>query len=198
VWCKSRLDTDAAPGPELFGARTADGPRHPIPGFNADSSTEQLGTPGPWNARLPHFRAEFTPSAGDELQSEYLLPRAHALEAFDALGAIAEDIAPLLLVSEIRTVAADALWMSPSYERDTVAFHFTWVKRPEPVRAVLARVEAALAPFAPRPHWGKVFVADPAEVAARYPRRDDFIALLDRYDPEEAFINPFVAALLDR
>lgn len=130
---------------------------HPVPGMPAENCTQQFGVPGPWHERLPHFRAEFTPSSGAELQSEYLLPRSHALAALDAVDAIREHIAPLLQICEVRTVAADRQWLSPAYGRDTVALHFTWVEDTAAVLPVVRRVEEALEPFDPRPHWGKVF-----------------------------------------
>ncbi|MFI8193819.1 FAD-binding protein [Streptomyces sp. NPDC085946] len=190
VWVKRTAPEEA---PERWlAARLADGPRHPVPGMPAEQCTEQLGTPGPWHARLPHFRMGFTPSSGDELQSEYFVDRADAVAAFDAVNAIRERISPVLQVGEIRTVAADRLWLSPAYERDAVAFHFTW--RPDAVRATEAAraVERALAPFAARPHWGKVFTADPETLRGLYPRHDAFRGLLARLDPSGKFRNEFV------
>ena len=58
-----------------MGGRLADGPRHMAPGMPPANCTAQEGVPGPWHERLPHFRVEFTPSSGDELQSEYFVPR---------------------------------------------------------------------------------------------------------------------------
>ena len=129
VWRKSRVDpADSAPADASWlDAVLASDARHPVPGMPVGNATEQLGVPGPWNERLPHFRLDFTPSSGDELQSEYLLPRADAVAARAALDDIAEQIAAVLLISEFRTVAADDLWISPSYRRDSVAFHFTWI-----------------------------------------------------------------------
>jgi xylitol oxidase len=134
----------------------------------------------------------FTPSSGDELQSELLLPRWSATAAIEVLRAMAAEMAPHLLVSEIRTVAADGLWMSPQYGRDTVAFHFTWRPHPAAVASLVARIEAALAPFAPRPHWGKLFSIDRATLAERYPRHADFVELVHRFDPRGAFRNPWL------
>jgi xylitol oxidase len=197
VWRKTRL----APGEayerraDLLGARPAPGPLHPLPGIDPVNCTEQLGRPGPWHERLPHFRLEFTPSNGDELQSEYLLPRQHAVEAIERLRALAPVVAPLLQVSEIRTVAGDDLWLSSAYGGDRVGLHFTWQPRQAEVEAVLPRIEAALAPLGARPHWGKLFasVAGPdGDPRALYPRLDDFRALVGRLDPQGKFRNPFV------
>lgn len=188
VWVKSL--SERPPGP-FFGARPADGPRHPVPGMSPSFCTQQLGVPGPWLDRLPHFRADFTPSSGEELQSEYLLPRRHTSAALGALAALGDRIAPVLQISEVRTVAADSLWMSPCYGRDTVCLHFTWVKDAAAVREVLAPLEAALAPYDPRPHWGKVFLSAPS-----YPRLADFRALVRRYDPDGVFSNDFLARVL--
>jgi alditol oxidase len=203
VWRKERISSSAVEAdaggsggstpPRLWhGARLAEAARHPLPGVPATYCTEQLGRPGPWYARLPHFRMEFTPSFGDELQAEYLLPREHAAEAFDAVAGLRALLAPVLLVSEIRTVAADDLWLSPSYRRDCLALHFTWVNDETAVRPVLAALEERLAPWAPRPHWGKLFSAAPDVVAASYPRMGDFGTLRRDLDPGGKFGGPLV------
>jgi xylitol oxidase len=192
VWVKSRTDQPERTGEDLFGALPAPADRHPILGMDPVHATPQLGRPGPSHARLPHFRMGFTPSAGEELQSEYLLPRAGAVEAVAAVRALAEQMAPVLLVCEIRTVAADGLWMSTAYGADAVALHFTWQPRPRAVAAVVAALERALAPFGARPHWGKVFAADAAAVAALYPRHGDFVGLVERLDPRGAFRNAWL------
>ena len=192
VWVKSRTDGPASPEGDLLGAREATVPRHPIPFLDATAATAQLGVPGPWAARLPHFRMEFTPSNGDEIQSEYLVPAADGPAALEAVRALGPRLRPLLQVCEIRTVAADRLWLSTAEGRDSVAFHFTWVQAQEAVEEVLAELEAALEPFAPRPHWGKVFCAGAAELAPRYERHADFVALRERLDPRGAFRNPWL------
>jgi alditol oxidase len=187
AWVKSVDPLD-----RFFGATPADGPRHPIPGADTANCTEQLGVPGPSGERLPHFRLGFTPSGGDELQSEYAVPREQAVDALRALRPFGPLLTPLLLTSEIRAVAADTLWLSPFHERDSVCFHFTWKPLATEVRELLPRLEAALAPFAARPHWGKVFVELPA---ARYPRLPEFLALRARVDPDGVFGNAFDAQL---
>jgi xylitol oxidase len=179
---------------DLFGAVAATVERHPILGLDAAPCTPQLGRPGPWSDRLPHFRMGFTPSSGEELQSEYLLPRRHALDALGAVRALAGEIRPALQVSEIRTVAADGLWTSTSYGEDAVAVHFTWKPEPDAVERVLVRLEGALAPFGARPHWGKLFRAEAAEIAPLYERMPDFVRLVERLDPRGAFRNPWLEA----
>jgi xylitol oxidase len=191
VWVKSRGE----PPSELFGATPAPTDRHPIPGIDPVNCTAQRGVPGPWWDRLPHFRMGFTPSAGEELQSEYLVPRRNAVAAIDAVRDLGARMRPVLQVCEIRTIAADALWMSPQYGQPTTALHFTWAREPAAVEAVLVELEAALAPFEARPHWGKVFVARPAHL---YERRGDFAALAERLDPRGAFRNAWLErAVLD-
>jgi xylitol oxidase len=188
VWLKRR---DELPPGDLWGARPADGPRHPVPGMPAGSCTGQLGVPGPWHERLPHFRADAPPSsAGDELQSEFAMPRAHLREAVEALRAVGDLIRPALQISEVRTVAADDLWLSPFHGRDSVAVHFTWVKDWTVVRPALRRVEEALAPFDPRPHWGKLFTRWPSCPPA-------FAELVGRYDPDGRFGNDYLRRLMD-
>ncbi|WP_433126274.1 FAD-binding protein [Micromonospora sp. CA-240977] len=193
VWRKQAAD-QPPPLPDWLGTTAADQPRHPVLGMSPENCTPQLGEPGPWHERLPHFKLGFTPSSGDELQSEYHLPRTAAADALAALDEVAHLIAPVLLVCELRTVAADELWLSPNHERDSFVVHFTWIDDTEAVLPVVAAVEARLAPFAPRPHWGKVFVTDPAELADRYPRYADFAGLLPRLDPT----GKFRTDLLDR
>ncbi|MFG2450864.1 FAD-binding protein [Streptomyces sp. NPDC048512] len=193
VWLKRRTDR---PLPDFPWAEPATEAMHPVPGMPARNCTRQFGVPGPWHERLPHFRAEFTPSSGSELQSEYLLARSDALAALHALDAIRGTIAPLLQICEVRTVAADRQWLSPAYGRDTVALHFTWVDDTEAVLPVVRSVERALEPFAPRPHWGKVFAVPPRILRERYARMTDFRTLVDGLDPAGTFTNAFVADLL--
>jgi xylitol oxidase len=173
-------------------APKADGPRNLVPGMSADFCTEQLGVPGPWHERLPHFRLEFTPSAGDELQSEFFVARERAMDAIEAVHAISSVVSPVLHLSEIRTIAADELWLSPHYGRDSVAIHFTWVKDPARVAAALAVVEDTLAPFDVRAHWGKITGLGPEYLRPRYERLLDFEALLADYDPAGKFRNEVI------
>jgi xylitol oxidase len=183
VWVKAETDVDT-----LFDATPATVERHPLIGLDPANATRQLGVPGPWWDRLPHFRMGFTPSSGEEIQSEYLLPREHAVAAIAALRALGGTLRPVLQVCEIRTVAADRLWMSPMYERDTVGLHFTWIRDQAAVEAALPPLEAALGG---RPHWGKVFLRGP-----RHPRGDDFLALAERYDPRGTFRGAWLTGAL--
>jgi xylitol oxidase len=174
-----------------LGATPADGPQHPIPGVAADNSTVQGGEAGPWHERLPHFRPEFTPSMGDELQSEFFVAYPDGPAAIEALSRIRTVLAPVLLTAEIRTIAADPLWLSPSNGRDSIAFHFTWRLDEARVWPVIAELESALAPFDARAHWGKVFSIDPPVVRRQYERLPDFLRLVARYDPDGKFGNEF-------
>lgn len=197
VWVKSRTDRPSDLGDDLFGAPAATVELNPVIGLDPTPCTPQLGRPGLWSDRLPHFRMGFTPSAGEELQAEYLVPAEHAVEALRAVRSLADSIRPLLLTCEIRTVAADGLWVSTAHGMPSVAIHFTWRPDQEAVLAVLAELERALEPFAPRPHWGKLFCAGGAELAGRYERHADFVSLVERLDPRGAFRNDwFEAAVL--
>jgi alditol oxidase len=176
-----------------FGAAPATEPRHPISGANWENCTEQLGAPGPSGERLPHFLLGFTPSGGAELQSEYVVARRHGPDAVRELRCLGRVISPLLLTSEIRTVAADTLWLSPFYEQDGIAFHFTWKPLLDDVLTVLPQIESALAPFGVRPHWGKLFAASAEDLEAVYPKLPDFRRLLQKFDGGGKFRNEFVA-----
>jgi xylitol oxidase len=190
VWVRSRVtDAPEVVRDDLFGARPATVDRHPILGLDPVNCTPQLGRPGAWSDRLPYFRMGFTPSAGEELQSEYLVAREQAGAAIQAVRALADRIRPVLHVCEIRTIAADRLWMSPQYGRDSVGIHFTWALEPEAVLRVLADLEPALEPFDPRPHWGKLFLRAP-----RYERLPDFARLAETLDPRGAFRNAWLEA----
>jgi xylitol oxidase len=192
VFVKSRVDELETAPEEFFGARSATVPTHMLPDTPVENLTEQLGVPGEWHERLPHFQVGFTPSRGEELQSEYFVPREHARTAVEALRALAPRVAPLLMASEIRTVAADELWLSPAYGTDVLALHFTWVRDEAAVRAVLPAIEEALAPCDARPHWGKLSTTGAAELDRLFPRLGDFRALVRRYDPRGAFRNDFL------
>jgi xylitol oxidase len=194
VWINQRIDEPecAVLDTPWFTATPASGPRHPVSGIAPDSCTTQMGVPGRWYERLPHFRPEFTPSSGAELQSEYMVGHQDAAAALHALNRVREHIAPALQISEIRTIGKDELWMSPCYRRDSVSIHFTWIDDVNAVLPVAELVEEQLAPFEGIPHWAKIFAMSPEQVRSRYPRLPDFRKLVRHYDPGGKFLNPFV------
>jgi len=201
VWIKKRLGAgysgDSIQWPQQFyGATLAKEKLHPIGGHPAKSCTDQQGIPGPWYDRLPHFRIGQTPSSGQELQTEYLVPLEHGHDAVLAVEKLRDHITPHLFVTELRTIAADHLWMSTAYERPSLAIHFTWKPEWPAVRAVLPMIEAQLKPFAPRPHWGKLFTLPPAQLETHYTRLKDFKALISQYDPQGKFRNDFLTTNL--
>jgi xylitol oxidase len=194
VWIKSRVEEGQAfdATPEFFGAKLATKNLHPIAELSAENCTEQMGVPGPWYERLPHFRMGFTPSAGKELQSEYFVPRQHAVEAILAVERLRGHVSPHLMISEIRTIAADNLWLSPCYEQPCVSIHFTWKQDWPAVSKLLPMIEKELAPFKARPHWGKLFTMSPTELKSAYKKLPDFIQLSKKYDPQGKFRNEFL------
>jgi xylitol oxidase len=195
VWVKADAAVSQPAG--LFGAKAATETLNPVPGADPSFSTPQLGVPGPWCDRLPHFRSGFTPSAGEEIQSEWFVAREDGIAAILAIRAeLAERIRLVLYVSEMRTIAADELWMSPHYRRDSIGMHFTWHRKPEAVRELCVEVERVLVPFSPRPHWGKAFEMGGASLAARYERLADFDALRRELDPRAAFTNAWLTQKL--
>ncbi len=198
VWVKSRTDSakpfDATP--LFFGAKAAAKDLHPIRALSPEHCTPQLGVAGPWHERLPHFKMGFTPSSGEELQSEFFVARKDALPALNAIFALHEKVAPVLQISEVRAVKGDDLWLSPASGRDSIAIHFTWKKDEAGVLAVLPFVEAALRPYGARPHWGKVFTVAPEDLQGRYPKLEAFRALRRELDPEGKLRNPFVDAIV--
>ncbi|TXK17658.1 FAD-binding protein [Homoserinibacter sp. GY 40078] len=196
LWLKRRVATDRPAPSEILGARPSTVAMHPLPDVDPVHCTEQFGAPGPWLDRLPHFQLEFTPSNGAELQSEYLVPRAVAADALREMHSLAPQIRELLLVNEIREIAADTLWLSGAFETDTVGIHFTWKPLQDAVDALLPRIEERLLPLGARPHWGKRFHADADTLAALYPRFDDFRALAAHHDPRGVLRNDFLRAKL--
>ena len=193
VWLKARVDADNNTfSDEFFGARAASENMHPIARHSAEFSTEQLGLAGKWYERLPHFKMGFTPSSGQELQTEYFVAFDDGMAAIKAIIGLKEIIGRFLLVSEIRTIAADDIWMSPCYKRTSVALHFTWKPDWESVKKILPLIEAALVPFHPRPHWGKMFTMSPAAVSKEYEKLPDFRQLAAMYDPNGKFRNEFL------
>jgi xylitol oxidase len=194
MWVKSRADRPTSA--DDFGTLPTGATLHMLPGGSPEAVTTQGGVPGAWLDRLPHFRMAFTPSNGAELQSEYYVDRRHALAGIDALRGIATTFAPLIQVAEIRTIAADDLWLSGAQGRDTVAFHFTWVRDEPAVRAAVRVIEAALAPLGARPHWGKVFEMDADALADVFPHLADFADLRRRVDPDHVFGNDVVDRIL--
>lgn len=194
VWLKQIVSAaGTAPAPRDFhGATLQKNKLHPIAGHSPENCTDQQGIPGPWYDRLPHFRLNFTPSSGAELQTEYFVPRNRAYQAILAVEQLRDAITPHLLVTELRTVAADPLWMSMAYERDSVAIHFTWKPDWESVRQLLPRIEEQLSSFQARPHWGKLFTVPHETLQRLYPKLPEFQALAKRYDPKGRFRNEFL------
>ncbi|ANF97030.1 FAD-binding protein [Paenibacillus bovis] len=194
VWTKS-MESDGASyegRTDFYGATPAKVPLHPLPDMHAENCTEQLGKPGMWHERLAHFKMEFTPSAGKELQSEYLMSFEHVYEASLAVHELREHLAPVLFVSEVRTIAADDLWMSPFYNQPSVAFHFTWRDDWQAVERVLPFIEKALAPFHARPHWGKLFTVPAEQLQQQFDKLPKFRELIEKYDPQGKFSNAFL------
>jgi alditol oxidase len=194
VWLKSRTEKCQAfnAKPEFFGAKLATKNLHPIAALSAENCTQQMGVLGPWYERLPHFRMGFTPSAGKELQSEYFVPRKHAVEAILAVERLRDQITPHLLITEIRAIAADDLWMSPCYQQPCVTIHFTWKQDWPAVSQLLPVIEKELAPFQARPHWGKLFTMSPQQLHASYPKLPQFLVLTKKFDPNGKFRNDFL------
>jgi xylitol oxidase len=194
VWLKRRTaDGEAFEAPkDLFGATPATRDLHPIRRLSAEACTPQLGIAGPWHERIPHFRMDHTPSSGDEIQSEFLISRRDTVAAVLALDELRDEIATVVQVSEVRTIAADDLWLSPAFDRDSAAIHFTWRANWEAVFRLLPEIERVLVPFEPRPHWGKVFTLVPDQVRSRYRRLPAFVELARRHDPEGKFRNDFL------
>lgn len=195
VWLKNRIDQapDFSPPHSFYGATRATENHHPLPDHSAKHCTEQCGKPGPWHERLPHFRLEFTPSSGEELQTEYFIQRSRAPEAIKALFSLRTEIVPHVFVTEIRAVAADDLWLSPAYQQDCVGIHFTWKPDWQNVSQLLPKLERILSPFSPRPHWGKCYTLKPESIAPLYPRFNDFISLAKKLDPDGKFQNAYLA-----
>jgi xylitol oxidase len=194
VWIKSRATSAATAtiAPEFYGAKAATRNMHPIEANSAINCTEQMGVPGPWYERMPHFKMNFTPSNGAELQTEYFVPRSEGYQAIRAVETLKDKITPHLFITELRTIAADDLWMSMAYQRDSLAIHFTWKPETPEVMAILPLIEEKLAPFHARPHWAKLFTVPPSALKARYPKHDEFVKLVNRKDANGKFTNGFV------
>jgi xylitol oxidase len=194
IWLKSRV-TDAIPfaeQAEYYGATRATKRYHPIGEMAADNCTEQMGIRGSWHERLSHFTMDAIANEGNDLQAEYFVSRQNALAAFKVMSELRETLAPVIAISEIRTIAADNLWMSPYYKQDSVAIHFSWQRDLPGVLQVLPLIEERLAPFEARPHWGKLFTMPAKAIQSRYERLADFRQLLSHYDPQGKFRNAFL------
>jgi xylitol oxidase len=196
LWQKTRVEsvTDGHRQPEPVPATLHGGTWYDDAEEPPDHALNvRAGIPGPWSERLPHFRLDAPPSAGgDELQTEYFVERQHAVNALRTLRSLGGRISPHLHATEIRTVAADDLWLSPASERDSLCIGFTWRKHPAEVMALLADIETALAPYEPRPHWGKLFAFNDHDLARRFPRLPDFLELRTTHDPTGKFTNAFI------
>jgi xylitol oxidase len=192
VWIKSRVDEKDHTEAEFYGAKAATKNLHPVIEQSAEKCTEQMGVPGLWYERLPHFKMGFTPSTGKELQSEFFIPLNHAVEAISAISRLGKQIGPHLFITEIRSIAADKLWMSPCYKQTSITIHFTWKQETAAVMKLLPIIERELAPFKVRPHWAKIFTIEPKVLASRYEKMDDFKKLVAEYDPKGKFRNAYL------
>lgn len=193
IWVKRKVDKNTKDmGADFFGAKKATKNLHPITRLSAENCTEQMGIAGAWYERLPHFKMGFTPSSGEELQAEFFVPAKNAVDAILALEKKGDLIFKQLMITEIRTIAADNLWMSTAYKQDSVAIHFTLKQNTPEVMALLPIIEAELAPFGARPHWGKLFTVTPSVLHERYPKYKDFMAIVKKFDPEGKFRNPYL------
>ncbi len=195
VWCKVRVG-DRPPDETLFTeAPPADVDVHPVPGGSPADCTPQRGVPGPWHERLPHFAAGRTPSFGDEIQSEFFVdasaaPPPRSPCSGSAAGSLrpcaSRRCAPSPRTTSGSAPPAAATW-SASISRGSATSRWccrrwSWSKR-------------TLEPFAPVPHWGKVFTARTAPQDTDDPRfamLGAFAALADRYDPDRRFVNDFL------
>jgi len=122
------------------------------------------------------------------------VPRHNAVEAISAVERLHEQISPHLLITEIRAIAADELWMSPCYKQPCVTIHFTWKQDWPAVSKLLPVIERELAPFRSRPHWGKLFSIPPVQLHSVYERLPDFVVLAEKFDPHGKFRNDFLNA----
>ena len=185
VWLKSEVRNDARL-PAVTGARRRD------PDAVMDANLTEFGSAGPWDQRLPHFRLDMIPSRGDELQSEYYVGLDQARAAVDVLRGLADDIDPILAISELRTVAPDDFWLSGAFERESLSIGFTWKPDAVAVAAATRKIEAALAPLHARPHWGKLHGFRSDDLARVFPRYLDAGELFRRRDPDGKFANAYL------
>jgi xylitol oxidase len=194
VWFKAKVPKNGPKkyAPELYGAKLATKKMHPVETQDAEPCTDQLGIPGPWYDRLPHFRMKFNPSTGKELQTEFFIPIEKAYEAIMAIESLNEKISPYVLITEVRMIKGDTDWMSPTYKRDSIGIHFTWKQEWETVQKLIPQVEAVLEPLDPRPHWAKLFSMSPSKLQSKYEKIDEFRALLKKFDPTGKFRNEFM------
>lgn len=188
ILMKSRVPDhadDVAVPEDLWGARRMP-PRPP-----SDRLTPVDGTVGAWCERLPHFLIQGTPSVGSEIQSEHFVPFSRGADALDAVAALGDRIRPHLHTAELRCMAGDPQWLSPTQGEDTLCIAFTWRKHPDEVAELLPDIEHVLAPFEQRPHWGKMSSLDHDAIAGLYPQLGDFRDLVHRRDPNGIFRGAF-------
>jgi FAD-linked oxidoreductase len=130
------------------------------------------------------------------VESEYAVPRPALGEVLTELRRRVPELAePVMFPVEIRVAAADDIWLSTAYQRDSayIAIHqFVGM----PYRDYFDLFESIVAGVGGRPHWGKMHTLDAAALRARYPRFDDFAALRKELDPAGLFANPYLDRVL--
>jgi alditol oxidase len=193
LWIKTRLTSGASvavSAAHLGAAPTSQPSARATP--EATQRLNPFGVPGPWSERLTHFRRDVMPGPPGHLQSEYMVPRTQATAAIARLRAIGDRIDRHLWATEIRSMASDALWLSPAYGDDRIGIHFSWLREPEAVELMTNEIEATLLPLGARPHWGKIMHARAEQLAPLYPKLPAFRELARSYDPQGKFRNEFL------
>jgi L-gulonolactone oxidase len=132
------------------------------------------------------------------VESEYGVPRAAVGQVLTELRSwIDGHDERISFPVEVRFAAADDLWLSPAYGRDTAYVAVHQYHR-LPYTRYFAAFERIVAEAGGRPHWGKLHGLDADRLRPLYPRFDDFLRLRDRLDPDRVFANPYSTRVLGR
>jgi L-gulonolactone oxidase len=129
-------------------------------------------------------------------EMEYALPRAAVPQVLAEIEAyVARSGEQIGFPVEVRFAAADDIWLSTAYGRETgyVAVHQYHRREHEPY---FRAVEAIAKDVGGRPHWGKIHYRDAESLRDAYRHFDDFRAVRDKLDPERRFGNEYLTRVL--
>jgi FAD-linked oxidoreductase len=143
-------------------------------------------------------RVFVTPRRVRFVESEYAVPRESLRDVLAELRRAVPRLAgPVMFPVEVRVAAADDIWLSTAYGRDSayIAIHqYAGL----PYQAYFDLFESIVAGVAGRPHWGKMHSLDAGRLRALYPRYDDFRRVRAEADPEGRFGNQYLTRIFGR
>uniref|UniRef100_A0A915D0Y3 FAD-binding PCMH-type domain-containing protein n=1 Tax=Ditylenchus dipsaci TaxID=166011 RepID=A0A915D0Y3_9BILA len=196
VWITTKVDSNGVNAygnvSQLYGAPAATAQSSPIAALPPTYVVPQMGIVGPYYERLTDYDLGLSGQEGQQTQSEYYVDFDDFVPALKALQTLSAEINAVVYVALFRITEKDELWMSPQYKKTTMAIHFSWQPKLDQVMALLPKIEAALAPFNPIPHWGKLYTLKPEQYLPLLPKYPEWREQVELHDPTHKFRNKWL------